>query len=212
MRNTNQKNKGDQMLKSRESNKKFYYNGVLNIKENKQEGVETVTFNFTDGKFGVLVWYGKQAKPKYYYSFSTEKAQQEYCEKVQSNVKKRIAEKKALKEAKKKLNHPYKVGDILSGSWGYDQTNPEAYQVVAVTGKTIEIQEICLGKVEGSEGFDCCYVKPIKDAFKSTETIKKVPQVYGVSKDGKGTWYVKLHYCCSLSLWEGEQMYNSWYA
>jgi len=39
---------------------------------------------------------------------------------------------------------PLKVGDVLEASWGYDQTNVDFFQVVALRGKTqCVIREIC---------------------------------------------------------------------
>ena len=39
-------------------------------------------------------------------------------------------------------NTTFKVGDILSASWGYEQTNIDFFQVVKVTEKTATIREI----------------------------------------------------------------------
>lgn len=33
--------------------------------------------------------------------------------------------------------HPLKVGDLLKSVWGYDQTNVDYYQVVALNGATM---------------------------------------------------------------------------
>jgi hypothetical protein len=50
---------------------------------------------------------------------------------------------KADRAAKRKeWENPYKVGDILKGSWGYDQTNIDFFEIVAVKGKMLEIREL----------------------------------------------------------------------
>lgn len=38
--------------------------------------------------------------------------------------------------------HPLQVADILVGSWGYDQTNIDFYQVVTRTDKSVTFQEL----------------------------------------------------------------------
>lgn len=39
-------------------------------------------------------------------------------------------------------SNPFNVGDILTGSWGYDQTNVEFYQVIAASKATVTIQPV----------------------------------------------------------------------
>ncbi|MEM9515414.1 MAG: hypothetical protein AAGA42_11220 [Actinomycetota bacterium] len=38
--------------------------------------------------------------------------------------------------------HNIEVGDLFYGSWGYDQTNIDFYEVIRVTAKKVEIQPI----------------------------------------------------------------------
>jgi hypothetical protein len=48
-----------------------------------------------------------------------------------------------------------KVGDILRCSWGYDQTNIDFYQVVAVVGKaSVRIRKLTSKRVGGGTGYD----------------------------------------------------------
>ena len=64
------------------------------------------------------------------------------------------------------------LGKVFYSSWGYDQTNVNFYQVVALKGrKTVILQEIncdyeALGDMSGK-------VKPILDSFKSEETYQR---------------------------------------
>jgi hypothetical protein len=53
----------------------------------------------------------------------------------------RKAERKA-KKAEASANHGVQVNDVFRSSWGYDQTNIDYYQVIAVTGKTATIRKI----------------------------------------------------------------------
>lgn len=57
-----------------------------------------------------------------------------------------------------------KVGDVFYDSWGYNQTNIDFYQVVALKGATtVELKP--LNKKSRNIGFCSEMVKPIKDSF-----------------------------------------------
>ena len=68
---------------------------------------------------------------------------------------------------KKKPVNKYgvKVGDVFYDSWGYNQTNIDFYQVVALKGATtVELK--ALNKKSRNIGFCSEMVKPIKNSFK----------------------------------------------
>jgi hypothetical protein len=94
--------------------------------------------------------------------------------------------------------NPFKVGDILTGSWGYDQTNVEFYQVIAATKASVTIQ-----KVSGFRSMDNGHqtrVYPAKDQLHG-EKMRKI-----VSPDG----YVKLYdWGVYLRKWDGGGRYGT---
>lgn len=53
----------------------------------------------------------------------------------------RMAETRAKRAALKASDH-FTVGDVLTNSWGYDQTNIDFYQVVEVLPRSIKIRPI----------------------------------------------------------------------
>ena len=56
---------------------------------------------------------------------------------------KEISVKKAEKKAEKKNAFGVKVGDIFSASWGYEQTNNDFFQVIALVGeKSVRVREV----------------------------------------------------------------------
>ena len=129
-------------------------------------------------------------------------------------------------QAKSQFENPYKVGDILHHSWGYDQTNCDFYQVVEVKNASVVLRKIAHETVPGSEGFMSESVLPVKDAFieKGTQaltkddrhitpenpTIKKRVCFY-VEESGALRYYISVPYgWCSL--WDGKPCYSSWYA
>jgi len=110
------------------------------------------------------------------------------------NVKKRLDEKKRERDERAAFQHSLKVGDILSGSWGYDQTNVTFAQVTKLVGsKMVEVRRIN-SKVVGDKGQELLVV-PAKDSWWDNKVYKKkVDQRNGVS----------LNSSIYLSPWDGK--------
>lgn len=91
---------------------------------------------------GGLCFVGKAVKPTWFYRFRNG---QERIDEVTSTFK-RVRERAEYKATKKaeiaSIKHDVKVGDIFQSLWGYDQTNIDYYEVVAVAGKTATIRPI----------------------------------------------------------------------
>ncbi len=190
----------------------YTYDGTkVNVIE--KPGVEIVAFTNYKGKLCTLIWYGKQTKPSKYYAWTTEEKREEYINERLLFVEYLETEKVIKAARKKKAKHPYKVGDLLTGSWGYGQTNVDAFQVTAVKGKTIEIKEIAVCVVEDSYAAHgmACEVEPIHDHFvEGAKTYKKIPQV-NIMNNGQEYWSIKSPVHGNLTLWSGDPLYKSWY-
>lgn len=94
----------------------------------------------------------------------------------------------------------FEVGDILTGSWGYDQTNWEFYQVVAINGKKVTIREVARASNDIAWATERVY--PAKDKFIGAPLVKLVSR-YGT---------LKLHDFCSLRKWDGAGKVATHYA
>ena len=133
------------------------------------------------------------------YRFSSIEARAQYIANFRQEVERQIAEKVARREvksnARKNMKNPFKVGDMLYDSWGYEQTNINFYQVVEVGEKSVTIQEIGQRFVSGEPGW-AEHVAPVKDAFIG-EPIKKLIQV-SVYND-KANYYINSKFRGSLS-------------
>ena len=95
-----------------------------------------------------------------------------------------------------------KEGDIYVASWGWEQTNIDAYQVVAKKGATVTLREIAVASVEGSEGFMSDRVVPVKDAFIGDAFKKRITGSYITIDDVRHAGPAE----------EGKDFYRSWYA
>ncbi len=99
-----------------------------------------------------VAYSGRRTKADHHQAFRDEaqrdEAVQEYFDGLRAWAKTR-AEWKAERSKPTTL----KVGDLLSYSWGYDQTNVDFYEVLEVKGKrVVTIQEIGQ-QSDGGEGF-----------------------------------------------------------
>ena len=98
-----------------------------------------------------------------------------------------------------------KIGDIFSFSWGYEQTNVNYFQVVALKGtKQVIIREISYKTVE-TIGFDSYKVRPCKNIFlKESQFIDNneigaIKQVKGLKN---GTIYINIESFGFCRLWK----------
>ena len=95
-----------------------------------------------------------------------------------------------------------KEGDMYVASWGWEQTNIDAYQVSAKKGATVTLREIAVASVEGSEGFMSDRVVPVKDAFIGDAFKKRITGQYINIDDVRSAGPAE----------EGKDFYRSWYA
>jgi hypothetical protein len=96
----------------------------------------------------------------------------------------------------------FKVGDLLSYSWGYEQTNVDFFEVVGLTAKTVTLREVERRVTEN--GFMCGTSVPVPGAYRGEPMRKKVggtPDAPRVSMDYG-----------SARKWDGKPERCSWYA
>jgi hypothetical protein len=110
------------------------------------------------------------------YYFSDEQRREHWIKEQMNSIKARIADNEARKQTKSEAitGHPFKVGDSLYQSWGYDQTNIDFYEVVEVLPKSVKVRPISQLLVEGSEGFMCENVKPDIGNYTGEAELKQV--------------------------------------
>ena len=110
----------------------------------------------------------------------------------------------AKKEATTMARNSVIVDDIFVDSWGYEQTQVDAYQVVEKIGNaTVVLRPIATAVVAGSEHFMSQSVRPVYNAFTSEETFTKRIGEYGIKMNSYSNAYQ----------WDGKREYhNSWYA
>lgn len=105
---------------------------------------DAVAYIFTDGRGrpNAKLFLGKQGKPAWFYSFKTD-ANREKTIREAFQARRASIEAAAKRKADVIAAGPgLEVGDILYTSWGYDQTNTEFFEVVAMSGKMATLREV----------------------------------------------------------------------
>lgn len=123
-------------------------NGATKIADKQSDAVVYV---YTDARnrIGAVAFHGRASKPDWHFTFRDAAHRErrvlsffEARRTVAARVVQRAAERKAWV-------HDYKVGDILNTCWGYEQTNREWFEVVALAGRTqVVLREIAAERIE----------------------------------------------------------------
>lgn len=158
------------------------------------------------GKLAALAFRAKAKNSYAHYSFKTEEARKQWLENQIAGFQARAERVAERKQARKEFKHGYAIGDILDGSWGYEQTNWSYYQVVAKTDKTVTLREIAGSKeYYAHEQYKSL---PIKDHFIGDPEVHKVTP--GYSGESKG--WVNINSYLGVSEWDGKDNHGtSWY-
>lgn len=95
------------------------------------------------GKLYALGFRGTAGHTSFHYRFRDEARREQHLAQFFAGLQEHS---KAVTERRQKASsfvHDVKPGDIFRASWGYDQTNIDYYQVVALVGKCfVEVREI----------------------------------------------------------------------
>lgn len=111
-----------------------------------------------------------------------------------------------------------KVGDIFEMSWGYEQTNIDFFQVVALKGKTqVIIKEVVLREANEEYmphgmardvSFDVKHATPVTKSYFVKDNEKgMVKKVCGT----KERPYLNMASYANAYKYNGEKLYESWY-
>jgi hypothetical protein len=117
-----------------------------------REGVnaEAYLYEKPDGKPCGMGFIAKQSKPAFHYVYRSEDSRREAIDRFFDGIKASQEYKEKRQATRREFVTSLKVGDLLHGSWGYDQTNPEFAEVVDVTGpRSIVIRSIGMKGVDG---------------------------------------------------------------
>lgn len=133
---------------------------------------DCVAYIYTaNGATCAMMFIGKADKPSWRYRFPNEARRDKAIGEAFARRRERLAAKAAEKEKRKAWVNPYKIGDLFRRSWGYDQTNVDWYEVVAVSGKMVTVRQIQQERV--STGDMCGKTTPQPGKYIEREPAKR---------------------------------------
>ena len=150
------------------------------------------------------------------YSGTAQKSDWHYICKTDAELDKKIAEYfKLLRDHKERVKarrkesyagHQLVIGDILTYSWGYDQTNVDWFRVTRTTQNFVWLQPIAAEMIY-DEG---CGPMSGKETIKLDEHLKPIDLDKPETKHKAEKLTVYMAHGCA-SKWTGDKQYVSWY-
>ena len=162
-----------------------------------------------NGKLLAIGYRGNAAKPSFHYSYRDMAGVDQAICNFFDSLK---AQKERVSKYRQDSNsgHEFKMGDIVTNSWGYDQTNVDWYRVTKVTRNYVWLQPISAhveetGFMSGTSApfVDTENADPSKWGFRDKSEPVEMHKARGKN--------VNFQYG-SGSKWDGEKKYASWYA
>lgn len=156
-----------------------------NSTEVTKEDLPVIAYTYTanSGKPGAIAYVGKSNKPAFHYTFKSDEQRTQHINELFETIAKREAYKAEQKIAKKAFRHTITAGEILYSSWGYEQTNVEFYEVIAVTEKTVTFREIAQNRTR--TGHDTGNCSPVRGQFINDQVFTRPVKACG-NNDTKG--------------------------
>jgi hypothetical protein len=96
------------------------------------------------GRPEAKVFFGKQTKPVRFCVYRNEANREQDIKALFEARRAAIAYTLKRRDERKAWINDYKVGEIVNTCWGYDQTNCEFYEIVAVKGKHVTLRQIAV--------------------------------------------------------------------
>jgi hypothetical protein len=170
------------------------------------------------GRVSVQFFIGKQSKPDKYLAYKSRESANSAIEAFFDNLvhvheyKRQEKERQKLARQAAKAEFQGTIGSVFVSSWGYDQTNVDAYQITArINNQTVEVVEIGFEEVE-SQGFAAMSEK-IKPLPVSAEKAAKMPKLLARITAKDSIQVANKRSAGNADLWDGARSYyHSWYA
>lgn len=136
--------------------------------------------------------------PRYVYKARTPEEYDKAMECIRQEAERFRRHDEAQEKAAAAFRESLRVGDILYSSWGWEQTNIDFYQVVAIRGSAVDLRKLDQRTTE--DGYMCGTTVPLPDVFKGTT------HTHRLSKN-----YIRIDSCRTAWKWDGQPLRCSWY-
>jgi len=164
-------------------------------------------YSTSKGLPAAVAYAGKQSKAAWHYSFQCDPAREQRIQEWFRSLES-WRQAKAERATERTLPHSLNAGDIISNSWGYDQTNVDWYQVTRTSANFVWLRAI--GSDVTETGFMCGNSSPRRDCFLE-ESPEEQHRVNVYLENGQRSQSVNFKYG-SGHKWTGGSERASWYA
>jgi hypothetical protein len=149
---------------------------------------------FPGERYYLAVFIGKAVKPALnaFGFYESEASRAEAIERVRRSLATH-AEAKAKRREERRQPHSLAVGQVLLSSWGYEQTNVDFYEVVAVRGAVVDIRKLAASTTNDSDMTG--HATPVPGQYVSDVIRSKRP-------DARNS--VRLNSHCIATPWNGK--------
>lgn len=132
-------------------------------------------------------------------------------------------EAKIEEKTKEKVNKfGVKVGDLFYASWGYEQTNIDFFQVIALVGeRSVRVRGVCLPVANesavSSMSRDVSFsttrdiLPPTRSVFIKDQEKGDLKRLKSYAADGVSNPQFYLDSFADAHLYKGQELYESWY-
>lgn len=154
------------------------------------------------GFYAAIAYHGQSSKPDWHYAFKTDAELDAQVKKYFDGLR-HHRDSVAARRVERQSGHSFKVGDIVTNSWGYDQTNVDWYCVVKVSTCYVWLQRAAAGLTDTPGTQDSGKTSLVLDA-------ECKPQLSGeITKHHAHGDTVTMRHGIG-SKWDGREMYTSW--
>ncbi len=110
-----------------------------------------------------MAYRGRATRPTWNYLFASEDQMAQTIDQFFAGLAAHEEVKRKRVEARRAYVPALKPRDVLHTHWGYEQTNVEFFEVLAVKGKRVTLREIARSVEE--TGYMCGLARPIRGAY-----------------------------------------------
>ena len=125
--------------------------------------ISLVRFQGRNGRC-IAAWTPGIKRPRYVYKAHTPEEYDKAMERIRQEAERFRRHDEAVARSSEEFRRSLRVGDILYSSWGWEQTNIDFYQVIAIRGSAVDLRQLDQRTTE--DGYMCGTTVPLPDVFK----------------------------------------------
>lgn len=127
--------------------------------------ISLVRFQGRNGRC-IAAWTpGMKRPPRYVYKAHTPEEYDKAMERIRQEAERFRRHDEAVARSSEEFRRSLRVGDILYSSWGWEQTNIDFYQVVAIRGSAVDLRQLDQRTTE--DGYMCGTTVPLPDVSRA---------------------------------------------